>query len=159
MRAWLTGFSRSGSSLQRAQDLLCRSEHLFIQPEILGVSFGSLLNPSTRQSTWARHSAYALPTWRTSLQFSTPKGYGFEVSCQPELPVPPPRTLHRSWIAPCSILDSPRYTRIAPWSTLSVLCWPRISPCPTLRSQCVYGYLRIRHSGLAPFANCFALDT
>jgi len=132
-KAWITGVSRSGGFLQGAQESLRRPEHLFIQTEIVGDAFGSLLNPSARQIMWARHS--------------------------PELPVPPPRTLHRSWIAPCSILDSPRYTRIAPWSTLSVLCWPRISPCPTLRSQCVYGYLRIRHSGLAPFANCFALDT
>jgi len=52
-------------------------EHLFIQPVVVGVAFGSLLNPSTLQTTWARHPAYPSPTERTSLQFSTQKGYGF----------------------------------------------------------------------------------
>jgi hypothetical protein len=59
-----------------------RPEHLFIQPEILGVAFGSLLSPTTLQTLWARHSAYPSPTERTSLQFSTPKGYGFLVTAQ-----------------------------------------------------------------------------
>jgi len=72
--------------LQWAQELLLLPEHLFIQPEVFGVVFGSFLNPSTRQTMWARHPAYRSPTCWTSLQFSTPKGYGFKVSCQAGLP-------------------------------------------------------------------------
>jgi hypothetical protein len=54
----VTGFSRSGSVLHGVQESPRRPEHLFIQPEIVGVAFGSLLNPSTHQTMWARHSAY-----------------------------------------------------------------------------------------------------
>jgi hypothetical protein len=77
VRTWVTGFSRSGSFRQGARDLPRRPERLFVQPEKASAVIGSLLNPSTHQNLWARHSAYTLPTWRTSLQFSTPKGYGF----------------------------------------------------------------------------------
>jgi len=77
MGAWVTGFSRSGSVLQSARVSLRRPEHLFIQTEIAGVAFGSLLIPTTLETMWARHPTYPLPTWRSSLQFSTPKGYGF----------------------------------------------------------------------------------
>ncbi len=77
MGACIAGFSRSGSVLQSARDLRRRPEHLFIQPEILGVVFGSLLNPTTLETKWARNPAYPLPTLRSSLQFSTPKGYSF----------------------------------------------------------------------------------
>ena len=38
-----------------------RPEHLFIQPEVVGVAFGSLLNQSTLQTMWARHPAYPRP--------------------------------------------------------------------------------------------------
>jgi hypothetical protein len=82
MGARLTGFSRSGSVLQSARDSLRRPEHLFIQTEITDVAFGSLLSPTTLETVWARHPAYPLPTWRNSLQFSTPKGYSFKVSCK-----------------------------------------------------------------------------
>jgi len=51
--ASVTGFSRSGSILQGAQDSLCRLEHLFIQPEIVGAAFGSLESPTTLQTMWA----------------------------------------------------------------------------------------------------------
>jgi hypothetical protein len=45
-----------------AQKSVRRPEHLFIQPVVLDVAFGSLLNPSTLQTMWARHSAYPSPT-------------------------------------------------------------------------------------------------
>jgi hypothetical protein len=64
-----------------SEALKIRPEHLFIQIGIVGVAFGSLLSPSAFQTMWASRSAYPSPTWRTSLQFSTPKGYGFEMSC------------------------------------------------------------------------------
>jgi len=35
-----------------------RPEHLFLQPDVLGVTFGSSLDPTTLQTMWARHSAY-----------------------------------------------------------------------------------------------------
>jgi len=44
-----------------AQESVHRPEHLFIQPEVVGVAFGSLLNPSTLQTMWARQSAYPQP--------------------------------------------------------------------------------------------------
>jgi hypothetical protein len=77
VRAWITGFSRSGSFLQGPQHSLRHLEHLFIQPEVTGVAFGSFESPTTLPTMWTRHSAYPSPTWRTSLQFSTPKGYSF----------------------------------------------------------------------------------
>ena len=76
MGARLTGFSRSGSVLQSARDSLRRLEHLFIQPKTTGIAFGSSLSPTTRKTVWARHPAYPRPIWGTTLQFSTPKGYG-----------------------------------------------------------------------------------
>ena len=72
-----TGHSRSGSVLQGAQESRLRPENLFVQPEVAGVVFGPLLNASTLPTMWASHEAYPSPTWRTSLQFSTQKGYGF----------------------------------------------------------------------------------
>ena len=50
-------FSRSGR-LAQAQN---RPEHLFIQTEVVGVAFGSLLSSTTFQTMWARHSAYPSP--------------------------------------------------------------------------------------------------
>jgi len=38
-----------------------RPERLFIQPEVVGVAFGSLLNQSTLQTMWASRSAYPSP--------------------------------------------------------------------------------------------------
>jgi hypothetical protein len=80
LRACIACFSRSGSVLRGAQESLCRPEHLFIQIGIVGVAIGSMLNPSTLQTMWAGRSAYPQPPCQTSLQFSTPKGYGFKVS-------------------------------------------------------------------------------
>jgi len=70
-------FSRSGSFLQGAQELALPPGASLLQPEIIGVAFGSLEGPTTLQTVWTRRSAYQSPTGRTSLQFSTPKGYGF----------------------------------------------------------------------------------
>ena len=44
-----------------AQRSVRRTEHLFIQIEVAGVAFGSMLNRSTRQTMWARHAAYPQP--------------------------------------------------------------------------------------------------
>src|SRR5271157_32363 len=44
-----------------AQESVRRPEHLFIQTEVVGVAFGSLLNPSTFQTMWASRSAYPQP--------------------------------------------------------------------------------------------------
>jgi hypothetical protein len=77
VRACIAILLWSGRFLQGDQESLRRPEHLFIQPEILGVAVGSLRTPTTLETMWARHSAYPSPTWQTCLQFSTPKGYGF----------------------------------------------------------------------------------
>ena len=61
VRACIAVLSRSGRFLQGDQESLPRPEHLFIQPEILGVAFGSLLTPTTLETMWARHSAYPHP--------------------------------------------------------------------------------------------------
>ena len=47
VRACIAVLLRSGRFLQGDQESLRRPEHLFIQPEILGVAFGSLRSPST----------------------------------------------------------------------------------------------------------------
>ena len=44
-----------------ARESVRRPEHLFIQTEVVGVAFGSLLNPSTFQTMWASRSAYPQP--------------------------------------------------------------------------------------------------
>ena len=51
VRACIAVLSRSGRFLRGDQESLRRPEHLFIQPEVLGVAFGSLLNPSTLQTS------------------------------------------------------------------------------------------------------------
>jgi hypothetical protein len=50
VRAWVAGSSRSGRLLVGTRGLLPRPEHLFIQPEVLGVALGSLLNPCTLET-------------------------------------------------------------------------------------------------------------
>jgi hypothetical protein len=47
VRAWIAVLLRSGRFLQGDQESLPRPEHLFIQPEILGVAVGSLRTPIT----------------------------------------------------------------------------------------------------------------
>ena len=58
VRACIAVLSRSGRFLQGDQESLRRPEHLFIQPEVVGVAFGSLLNSVRPSDQWARHSAY-----------------------------------------------------------------------------------------------------
>ncbi len=41
-----------------AQESVRRPKHLFIRTEVAGIAYGSLLNPFTLQTMWARRSAY-----------------------------------------------------------------------------------------------------
>ena len=77
LRACLAFFSRSGSVLRGPHESLRRPEHLFIQPEIVGVAFGSLPNPSTLKTMWAAHSADPATTRQTSLSVLHPEGLRF----------------------------------------------------------------------------------
>ena len=49
--ACIAVISRSGRFLRGDQESLRRPEHLFVQPEVLGVAFGSLLNPIALQTS------------------------------------------------------------------------------------------------------------
>ncbi len=51
VRACIAVLSRSGRFLRGDQESLCRLEHLFIQPVVLGVAFGSLLRPIALQTS------------------------------------------------------------------------------------------------------------